>query len=41
MEESEGRHKIRLTELERELEDKTVEFEDIIKEMQQRSEEQL
>ena len=34
MEESEGRHKQRQTELERELEDKTREFEDIIRDMQ-------
>jgi hypothetical protein len=41
MEESEGRYKERLHELERELEDKTQEFEEIIREMLQKSEEQL
>lgn len=39
MEESEGRHKIRQLELEHELEEKAREFEEIIREMQQRSEE--
>ena len=34
MEESEGRHKQRQTELERELEEKTRDLEDIIREMQ-------
>jgi hypothetical protein len=41
MEDSEERSKVKLYELERELEDKTHEFEDAMKEMQQKSEEQL
>ena len=41
MEESEERAKIKLYELERELEDKTHEFEEAMKEMQSKSEEQL
>lgn len=41
MEESEGRHKIRQLELEREIEEKTREFEENIKEVQEKSEEQL
>lgn len=41
MEESEGRHKIKQLELERELADKTTEFEEVVRDIQQRSEEQL
>jgi hypothetical protein len=41
MEESEGRHKSRQIELERELADKTSEFEEMVRDIQQRSEEQL
>ena len=41
LEEGEDRAKIRYSELERELEDKTQEFEDTLREMQQKSEEQL
>ena len=41
MEESEERSKLKLFDLERELEDKTHEFEEAMKEMQSKSEEQL
>jgi hypothetical protein len=41
LEEGEDRAKLRYTELEREIEEKTVEFEDTLREMQQKSEEQL
>lgn len=41
MEESEERSKVKLFELERELDEKTREYEDTIKEMQLKSEEQL
>lgn len=39
LEEGEDRAKLRYTELEREIEEKTVEFEDTLREMQQKSEE--
>lgn len=41
LEDSESRHKIRQTELEREIEEKTREFDENIKEVQEKSEEQL